>query len=312
MSIVEEIKFDSFKDFYDAMGPTGELFGALQGFIFRGQSKESYELIPSAFRYSKDAQDEYNIDTLLKMVKEVSPDENDLDTELFQMLIEYALLQKFYRIANYSGLNVPCIKDFIFNANVNYIRNKFKEPGFYWIHKDIVELAALAQHYGIPTRLLDWSFDIYVALYFAARGACNKIDEYNNLDSNFCIWAINYDFLSIELEESIPLKFIVPTYRNNLNICAQKGILSYFEIDNKNIFNNGSPVKRNTASLDTLLSTYENMFSGEKILYKIILPYSCAKEIFIFLNEINYNAAKIFPGYWGVVKEMEEKKYFYL
>ena len=222
MSIVEEIKFDSFKDFYDAMGPTGELFGALQGFIFRGQSKESYELIPSAFRYSKDAQDEYNIDTLLKMVKEVSPDENDLDTELFQMLIEYALLQKFYRIANYSGLNVPCIKDFIFNANVKYIRNKFKEPGFYWIHKDIVELAALAQHYGIPTRLLDWSFDIYVALYFAARGACNKIDEYNNLDSNFCIWAINYDFLSIELEESIPLKFIVPTYRNNLNICAQK------------------------------------------------------------------------------------------
>ena len=44
MSIVEEIKFDSFKDFYDAIGPNGELFEALQGFIFRGQSKESYEL----------------------------------------------------------------------------------------------------------------------------------------------------------------------------------------------------------------------------------------------------------------------------
>lgn len=312
MSIVEEIKFDSFKDFYDAIGPNGELFEALQGFIFRGQSKESYELIPSAFRYSKDAQDEYNFNTLLKMVKEVSPDENDLDTEIFQVFIEYSLLQKFYRIANHSGLNVPCINDFIFNANWRYIKNKFKGHDFYWIHKDLVELVALAQHYGIPTRLLDWSFDIYVALYFAARGACKKIDKYNKLDNNLCVWAINYDFFSTKLKESIPLKFIVPTYHNNLNICAQKGILSYFEIGHKNIFSDGSFVKRNTASLDTLLSPYDNMFSGEKILYKIILPYSCAKDIFIFLNEINYNAAKIFPGYGGVVKEMKEKKYFYL
>ena len=33
MSIVEEIKFDNFEDFYNAMGPNGELFGALQGLI---------------------------------------------------------------------------------------------------------------------------------------------------------------------------------------------------------------------------------------------------------------------------------------
>lgn len=312
MSIVEEIKFDNFEDFYNAMGPNGELFGALQGFIFRGQSKESYELIPSAFRYSKDAQNKYNINTLLKMVKEVLSDDSDLSTELFQVVIEYTLLQKFYRIANYSGLQVPCINDFIFNASIEYLKEQIDSPTFSWLHKDLVELAALAQHYGIPTRLLDWSFDIYVALYFAARGACEKIYKYTKLDRNFCVWAINHDFLSIKSKETIPLRFIVPTYHNNPNICAQKGILSYFEIGHNHILKNGSFTERNIAPLDTLLSTYENIFSGKKILYKIILPYSCAKDIFIFLNEINYNAAKIFPGYWGVVKEMEEKKYFYL
>ena len=160
MSIVEEIKFDNFEDFYNAMGPNGELFGALQGFIFRGQSKESYELIPSAFRYSKDAQNKYNINTLLKMVKEVLSDDSDLSTELFQVVIEYTLLQKFYRIANYSGLQVPCINDFIFNASIEYLKEQIDSPTFSWLHKDLVELAALAQHYGIPTRLLDWSFDI--------------------------------------------------------------------------------------------------------------------------------------------------------
>lgn len=312
MSIVEEIKFDSFKDFYDAMGPTGELFGALQGFIFRGHSTESYKLIPSAFRYSKDAQGEYNIDTLLKMVTRELHDDNILTTEFSQVFIEYCLLQKFYRIANYSGLQVPCIDDFIFNASIEYLKEQMESPSFSWLHKDLVELAALAQHYGIPTRLLDWSFDIYVALYFASRGACKKIEKYRTINDNFAIFAINHKLLSTKFKNITPIKFIVPTYHNNSNICAQKGILSYFTINTNNIVRKkgGLLLKRNTSSLDTLLSKYRRVFSGEKILYKIIIPYSQAKAVFIFLNELNYNAAKIFPGYWGVAREMEEKNIF--
>lgn len=314
MSIVEEIKFDSFKDFYDAIGPNGELFEDLQGFIFRGHSTESYKLIPSAFRYSKDAKDEYNIDILLKMVNRKLQDGNLLTTEFFQIFIEYCLLQKFYRIANYSGLQVPCINDFIFNASTEYLKEEMKSITFSWLHKDLVELAALAQHYGIPTRLLDWTFDIYVSLYFASRGACKKIEKYGTINDNFAIFAINHELLSTKFKDVIPIKFIVPTYHNNSNICAQKGILSYFAINTNNIVGRKGDLllKRNTSSLDTLLLKYKNEFDGEKILYKIIIPYSEAKAVFIFLNELNYNAAKIFPGYWGVAREMEEKKYFYL
>lgn len=314
MSIVEEIKFDSLKEFYDAIGPNGELFKALQGFIFRGHSTESYKLIPSVFRYSKDAQGEYNINTLLKMVNMESKNDDFLTTEFSQVFIEYCLLQKFYRIANYSGLQVPCINDFIFNASIEYLKEQMESPTFSWLHKDLVELAALAQHYGIPTRLLDWTFDIYVSLYFASRGACEKIEKHGTINDNFAIFAINHELLSTKFKDVIPIKFIVPTYHNNSNICAQKGILSYFMINTNNIAGRkgDSLLKRNTSSLDKLLLKYRNKLSGEKILYKIIIPYSQAKKIFIFLNELNYNAAKIFPGYWGVAKEMEEKKYFYL
>ena len=41
-----------------------------------------------------------------------------------------------------------------------------------WLPEDLYELAGLAQHYGVPTRLLDWSQDIFVSFTNVAQ---NKI-----------------------------------------------------------------------------------------------------------------------------------------
>ena len=60
-----------------------------------------------------------------------------------------------------------------------------QSSGFVPLFNEVLDWLALMQHYGAPTRLLDWTRSPYVALYFALEKA----------DKESAVWAINREWL---------------------------------------------------------------------------------------------------------------------
>lgn len=281
-----------------------------KGFLFRGHSFSDYKLQPSALRKKG------MIGTdLIKSDKSIK-----MYGELLQIYRESQLLQQFYKNCDDTGLYIP----FIDEKNIYYLLNEDRiastfPPFEYWPPKDYYELMSLAQHYGIPTRLLDWSRDVNVAIYFALSDYLNGKEIIDN--EYMTLWAM--DGGSLELESKpLPLKIIKPRYHNNPNLHAQKGVFSVWSVSKKDIMD-PSPTQDNSIRiiekevndkpLDELLKEYieehRELFKDITYLYRFDF-YDIKYQIpflYNYLEKQKSTAQYIFPGYDGVTRYIKER-----
>ncbi len=323
---IKSIHYDNGDDFVKAISYEGELYNTFNTqFIFRGHSTDSYELLPSALRGILSLDNNENIKTI---ENSASDDEKKIirylpSTEYIQILEEYKLLQEFFTVCDNNGLYVPHIESLrhsfypLVDAEKILLESK-------WLPKDYWELASLAQHHGVKTRFLDWTHDIYVALYFATKGvffdtkedidpkqfllAYRRGEKYPS-KHDMEIWALDKDV--VLTCPQIPLRIVQPRYNNNANLCAQKGIFTFWESIKPGFDKEGKmDLKKKTdrRSLEIQLDCYlrETKAPVKPYLYRITIPQKAAFSIFAFIEKMGYNASTLFPGYDGVVKYMKE------
>jgi len=182
-----------------------------------------------------------------------------------------------------------------------------KELGDIWLPNDCLDLAALAQHYGLPTRLIDWSSNIYTSLYFASLGALHTNDDESKFMILYALDLHLINFLKASAKK-IPLRIINAEHHKNPNLHSQKGILTAWEYPSEySCREDTHSFCVNHESLDDLIQNYvnENNISWgspdttiqEPLIYKFHIPIKMSLQIYKYITKLGYGANRLFEGY---------------
>lgn len=208
----------------------------------------------------------------------------------------------------YAELEEPLLENFI-----NYVR--IEDPS---INESVWKAMVIGQHYGLPTRLLDWTRSTLVALHFA-----NSEDNLDKLSQRDCVvWRIDLK----ELNRNLPEKYRSyleqkKTFVFSLDAFAQiaQNIKQYdldmgdqamvcFEppsVDQRivNQYSFFSAVPSRITDLETFLDTHtENTV-------KYVIDKRLRWELRDILDQLNINERMIYPGTAGVAKWLARHYY---
>ncbi len=324
-----EYNFDDAQNFYEVLlnfetmvrnGPwryTPAVDGQLR-WIFRGQWDSTKGLRPTAFRPElyenlimppKQPIQEGNKQDQQKPIKE--KDKHKHQRLIDQIRIECTLLKEFMETANTLGIDcsyTPSLYDYMKEIEKDYyadggeyvkkqllINCPFLDSSLKWPTNSIFPLLSLARHHGIPTRLLDFTYNSLFAAFFASSEPFFQNDINPNNNEKLCIWAINE---KTEIRKGGDLVKIPATSNRSGNLFAQEGLLMLDKKANKHFMDTGK-----WRDLETLIEP--------KRLIKLTLPQTKYKKLLGFLWHSNITPARVMPNLDKVTQTLEYNQWLY-
>lgn len=175
-----------------------------------------------------------------------------------------------------------------------YLLFKFKKLCIDWKEMkqlenySIDQIRAIGQHFNLPTRLLDWSYSIYIAAFFAFSDTRESQDD-------VAIWALD---MSHEAWNAYDVKIQTDRIQENYRQLHQQGIFTY-----------------NNSMYLTLEDYLEHLYSQRgktgEALYKILLPITERSNVMYDIDMMGINYTYVYMDMEACAKEAILKEALY-
>jgi hypothetical protein len=303
--LYESVRLQTAHDFVEAISPTAKRFAEGEEWVFRGQSQD-WTLLPTAYR-----EDEMPTAARCAWANW---------TQYRQAKSELKLLLDFFTTADRAGLAIP--ED---TYDIRHLLETISEDkeAFVkeWPPGRLFSLIALAQHHGVPTRLLGWTYSPWVAAYFAAESivraaSAGNAQKTRGKQPDIVVWAFDLGFADLSklnAGEDQPAEFkpkgcvevVTTPYANNRNLDAQRGVHLLYRLSDPPKSNDSAWREPLGGPLKQVHATVAENYAA---LYKFRLPASECRGLMTLIAKHGATGATVFPGFDGVVRAIWERR----
>lgn len=186
-------------------------------------------------------------------------------------------------------------------STIRSFLDDFKANSYQYIENHAIpnsscEWMVYAQHFGIPTQLLDFTYSHIISLMFAVEKAFSYDDEDTG---NAVVWFLNPQKLnektirrteivniassSSDVLETSDGPVTISAPKNNSRINAQNGVFVFFPYDSKSL---------------------ENLMPTDDVLIKVIVPHQDCKRLLASLYRLGLRFSNLYPELTSVSKDI--------